>query len=429
MLAGYTSSGALHLNTTSTEDRDSKRALAAADAGRNLALFRLNKIKPADDQCLADAAVAPTGGECPSSSTIDLGNGATASYRVTPKLALSDSCRSVSGAALETSDAVRCITAIGTVNGVRRRVAWRVVAHPLFPVAGLVGTDYIHQENSSRVWADRAGTVLGDLGTNTHAERFHTSQQRNVILGPGATSQGFQPSQIVNRPAPFDVPMGDFEPVENTNDNANLSSLPATVWNATTREFTLGGSSTIVLTGGDYHVCRLSTAQSSKLFVTPGQRVRFFVDSPERDGGSSEPQTSCANTSGGVGVATGTVDIGQSSTFAACDAVSGSTCTALGNPANLQLFTYGRRSVTPYDISVANSGDRVMTIYAPRSRVHFGNSTQVIGTAVAAEVTINNSMQFFFDPRLFDVHDAQYKGRQWNECTAQNGSADPEAGC
>ena len=70
-------------------DSNSKRALAAAEAGLQTAIYRMNSIRPAipSNMCLTTGAVAEeiSGVRCPFAPG-DLGNGASYEYYVTPEL-------------------------------------------------------------------------------------------------------------------------------------------------------------------------------------------------------------------------------------------------------------------------------------------------------------------------------------------------------
>jgi Tfp pilus assembly protein PilX len=68
----------LQTSDAAKKDRSSKRALAAAEAGLQSAVFRLNQIrKPSvpTDQCLTSGPTPPVAGECPG-FTEQIGNGA-----------------------------------------------------------------------------------------------------------------------------------------------------------------------------------------------------------------------------------------------------------------------------------------------------------------------------------------------------------------
>ena len=421
---------AQQVSGSSNRDGASKRAFQAAQAGLEAAEERLNETSPGIAQCLADAPVSPVGGECPESSAEDLGRGVSFRYTVTPALPDADPCRVAlpSQPAFVSGESVRCITSIGAANGVRRRVQARVSQATIFPVDGVFGKDRINQVNASKVYADLTGTTLGDLATNGSATRGNAAEQRHVLLGgTSATATGFTEAQIQRRPDPFPTPAARFEPVENANDNAKLSTLPASVWDPSTRSLT-APNTVVALETGNYHVCRLQTSQSGMLLVRPGHKVRIYVDSPERDSASAEPASSCPSTAGGAGFASGTVAFEQNSTVAPCAQLSGTSCTP-GPASALLLYVYGRRAVSP-DVAMLNSGSRVLGLYAPRSRIQLGNATEFRGSIVGAELDVVNAMNIYFDPTLRGITDGLYQRRNWSECRPQAPTpGDPESGC
>src|SRR4051794_31382281 len=96
LLVGGVMASTLALKDNTGREVNSKRALAAALSGLDVARYRLIKVKPASNMCMTSAAVATgsggaAAGECPSYNG-DLGNGTTYSYYVTPGLATGTSC-------------------------------------------------------------------------------------------------------------------------------------------------------------------------------------------------------------------------------------------------------------------------------------------------------------------------------------------------
>jgi Tfp pilus assembly protein PilX len=61
----------LQVNETSIEDRSSKRALAAAEAGLQTALYRMNEFPGTSQptQCFTTGFTPLVGGECPAAPT------------------------------------------------------------------------------------------------------------------------------------------------------------------------------------------------------------------------------------------------------------------------------------------------------------------------------------------------------------------------
>src|SRR5579875_1350589 len=144
LLSAAAAAVSMQTNHYANRDYHNKNALEAAEAGLQVALYRLNMLQPADGNCIGDAVASPgTDGWCQSSTTT-LGNGSSYQYYTTPVLAggstcagytVSDSSSSVDGVSN------RCITAVGTSNGVTARSQIRAAAftpREAFP-AGITG--------------------------------------------------------------------------------------------------------------------------------------------------------------------------------------------------------------------------------------------------------------------------------------------------
>ncbi len=89
MLVAVAVSSAVSVSNGTGGDDRYKRALYAAEAGLQVASYRMNQFSPAQlptTSCLSDTVVSPTAGECRAATLVSLGNGAPYSYRVTPVL-------------------------------------------------------------------------------------------------------------------------------------------------------------------------------------------------------------------------------------------------------------------------------------------------------------------------------------------------------
>ena len=89
-----------------------------------------------------------------------LGNGATFTYWVSRAMQSGDVCTGSSVNSSLGAVEQRCITAIGTVNGVSARVQERVAAYnstPVFPTA-IFGTKSVTIDNNVNIISDTSGT-------------------------------------------------------------------------------------------------------------------------------------------------------------------------------------------------------------------------------------------------------------------------------
>ena len=75
---------AVQTSGSNRRDANKKNALEAAEAGLQVALYRLNMLRPQDTFCVGDLAGLPDSTGWCKSSTYSLGNGSTYQYWTTP---------------------------------------------------------------------------------------------------------------------------------------------------------------------------------------------------------------------------------------------------------------------------------------------------------------------------------------------------------
>lgn len=426
LLAAMTAGGAVYSNDASTEDRSSKRALAAAEAGLNIAAYRVNRfVKQTptlpDLKCVGSFPQDPlASGECQPSSG-ELGNGSRYTYYVTPKL-LSGACPTqVPGPAPPPGSGERCVTSVGEADGVTRRVQARLtnIKKPIFEFQGMVGKDGVNVANGV--------TVTGDLGTNGTLSLNGNSRVGDVHLGPGGTIQKSPQSTYGTSYThdAFAAPKLDLEFANSLNVPPNLNAalpgintgvivnttLPSysktVTWNAATRQLELGPGATITLGPGTYNFCRLKLAKDARLFVAPGSPVKIFIDSPDRD-------ATCAT-----------------ATQPPLELASGTQINNPGEAQNLQLYIYGRNDGSEL-ITFNNGVEMRAAIYAPQTSLKFASAIKITGAVVARYLQLAASVNFAWDPNLGSIvkAGAEYESSAWSECRSQPTPADdPESGC
>jgi Tfp pilus assembly protein PilX len=435
----------LSANEMSIEDRSAKRALAAAEAGLQTAIYRLNGLSQTPSairtvSCLTDTWVAPEeGGQCPG-RTESLGNGATFTYYVTFEGGAAG-CVGVPGKATTAQD--RCITSVGTVGGVTRRVQMRVVSQPTiypFNQVGLIGKSLVYAYNSAK--------LISDVGSNASVV-FHNSVNvednaaidvdGKVMILTGGTYTYANSVKIDGGTqtitTPFELAMPDFEAVENSNNNSTLGIDLGSAWNAGTRRIHItSGEKTI--RPGTYHVCNVELGNSVKLKFshTGGARTAIYVDSPSR------PDSMCAGQADPAG------------TFTADNSVEINK--EVGEREELlDIYMYG----TPYndtrsmynwcepihqpnqaatcrsDFMLDNSVNLYGGVYAPNTSIQAHNSAKIWGALAADKLLFFNSVDFTLTGEMKNRSSegsgaAQRRG--WAECQPQRTVAtDPESGC
>ena len=422
-------SNAMQATSSANKDRNSKRALGAAEAGLQVANNRLNEVRASGNRCFTyEPVLIPASGECPPVE-VDLGNGAKTTYHVTPALEDGDACGSVPGALA--SGVERCITATGEVNGVKRRVQTRVLTTPISPpllqVDGMTGLKRIDIGNNAE-----SG---GNLGTNGEIVIGNNGVVPQIELGPRARIRAnkleteFDPKvhleDFTLREPPIEgtqFPCEEGVVMQGCNNNIALASYPG--YDEDTRDLRI--TQNLVLPSGDYNFCRLEFAGGG-LRAEPGATVRIFVDGPEHSDG--RPGSMCMNYGGdpqwgGVDGKNG-ISIGQPNDL----------------PEAIELYVYG----WPSDSNYAKDWGRSMIqvgkndlaanafIYAPQSYVYVAKNSAIVNGAVAAEeVYIKNSLQFNWDDdlRWVGFSSGRYDRQGWRECKSEpTVPSDPESGC
>src|SRR5437588_2627418 len=168
VLVGVASSIAINTNILSTHDTNTKAALEAADAGARAAVYRLNSDKPGSNSCPTTPATSVgSNGLCAQNGPETLGNGATFTYWISRAMQTGDTCVGPSVSSSTSDVSQRCITSLGTANGVSQRLQERVAAYtstPVFPAA-IFGTKSVTISNNVTIVSDTLNSPAL-LGTN-----------------------------------------------------------------------------------------------------------------------------------------------------------------------------------------------------------------------------------------------------------------------
>jgi type II secretory pathway pseudopilin PulG len=420
ILGATLASVSIQSSGNATRDRNSISALEAAQEGLALANYRINKLHPADDQCVTNVVSAPnSGADCTFTDTV--GNGGTYTYYVTQKIPAGSGCDALPGT--PATGTHRCITSTGTVGGAVRRIQARVSAlpatPPLFPIHGLIGLDYVYAKNNMDFGtADLGSNRLIDLGNN---DSFGHAQ-----LGPGASCNcgGAQYSGNVNNPTPFTLQTPPIAGTETANNNSALSVADG--YTAATRSLLM--THDLTLPAGDYNFCRVDFG-GHDLSPAPGAAIRIFVDAPN----SVRAGSGCPNN---------TTPPSGSPIWGELHGDNAASVNAPnGNAANVQIFVYGwpptGSLATNWGVNTItfskNNGELDAMVYAPNSIVNIAKNNGTISGGVAAwQIYVKNNFNFAWDSNLDQVGavagTADQKG--WFEChpTAPTPSV-PESGC
>jgi hypothetical protein len=455
LLVGAVVAGALSLSSATKRDANAKRALAGAEAGLQVARYRLNRITPPPTWCLTDRKVAVgTGGaaanECPPFGG-DLGNGVTYSYVVT-NTEQGNQCGSPPGV---TTGSNRCITSVGTSGGVSRRVQALVGHTPeqyFFPLAGIVAYDGVTVGNGTSGTPVVINGALGsdkviDLGNNVNVP------PGCVITAGGSTHFGNSTTCPVSSPnPPLACTPATFKQCETpisalpwaTTFGANLnatgmSNAPGSPGNWTYTAGTVNGTwptgntrtltsstpeSWIVLQSGDYNFCKWDLSNNTLvLLASPTTKVRIFLDSSFRS------PAGCAT------FQTVPVKLGNGATINS--AWSGNPTP---QPEQVEMYVYGQPGQTnpTSTVDVANASIINVNLYAPNSLVKMGKGASPTSNSIwngavnAQKADIGNQFTYNWDPDSANINTGvnRFARTGWVECrSAPTTSSDPESGC
>ena len=409
----------------SYRDRNVKRAIQAAGAGLDTAVYDSNLMQPGSQQCVVKSsgqlaiAAVQADGWCATQAE-DLGDGASYSMRISAAQSIT-----VNGQAL----VQRKIVSTGTANGFKRRASQRITAATGAPVfaAGYAGVSLSAVDFGNNV------NVTGGLGSNGNiylknfagvcgpatpgsGKAVIVQNNAHVCDGypttPATTSFNLQPVDQGNAPT--------------VNDNARIGNPPAPTspdpcsscssidWNPATRVLGLRNNATLTLGGNVYSLCRLDMDNTSQLKIAtrpPGTAVRIYVDSPE-------------NCGGGTGM--GSVSVRNSASIVNLNS----------DPTTLQLYVVGsptKPTTVDFSNGVDAESDMIMAIYAPYSTVTLRNNVRLTGAIAARQIVMQNNSSITYHDRIADITTGSpvrlYRGEEYVECSNDPPSSAVDSGC
>jgi hypothetical protein len=398
-------------------DRNSKNAIAAADAGANVALLRLNRFQGslgAGNPCVGPAGepLPPEpSGWCPAIGPEGVGD-ATFSYQVSgyqPGGELS-------------------VVAVGDSGSVSRRIEVGLVSYngeEVFADERLIGQDGIDLEGTPDVRtdvgtngdieSDGSGTLCGDV-------RHGVGKSAPDPDCDGGVTEG-------NKELPPIIPP---EGIETDNSNCRLELTcpnPSEVdtyatkspqekrtatnpWDASTRTINVNGNATLTMGGGDYFVCGLFIENGQLIMAGgAGVEVRIFFDTPEN----------CGLSAGDTQVSiTGNANI-----------VSTGYKPEKGMFNVPGLYVIGSPDIpTRVDLS-GNSGTNELILYAPYSDVEIGGNANWIGMIAGKTLRLHGTPTVESDPGINPpdfFYTSLWEPTRYVECTGPSATP-PDASC
>jgi Tfp pilus assembly protein PilX len=370
-LIGVTAIAAQDSSDTSVRGAAQDRALAAADAGAQVALFRLN-------------TTGSTG------ATGTMGNGATYSYTVSPLSSSSSPCAGLWVQSSGQSVQQACITSSGTVHGYTTRVEDRVVAYtpppPTFPVNGMFAINGFTVGNN----------FTGDATIATNGQMSFAGGSNSITGGleypSGEPPTGYTcTGSCVPMPqaSPITVPTGPspsaYANAASSNKDAAITNWGGLNFSGTTganayelEDASTGTANPVTFPPGTYYFCDVNAANTNTVTfnaaasASPSNPVIIYVDSPSRAGSNCPAGT--GNFAAGFNKFNITGIAGEASAF--------------------QIYVSGTPGCTTTcsDILSKNNGTyQDIEVFAPNSQLNSKNGATLQGNFVIGTVTTGNN--------------------------------------
>lgn len=380
-------------------DSGSKSAIAAADAGANVAMLRLTRDagQLSSSTCL-EGTSAQGDGWCSPTEPTEVG-GAEYTYQVSQ---VGTGC----------GEFDLCVVATGTVGDVTRRVLVTFNEGPGGPGGGggdpdeeegetgsggpegLIGVDDVEIDNNAdarvsvgtngSIYVHNNGNVCGHIRHGVGEEATfenngtqcsgYTITEGNLSL-PEVSS--FMPSDIATNNSNYRLVECDSagDPPGCQSDGYSKKWQDDEPWDPVTRTISTSNNTTLTLGSygdyNDYFVCRLELSNNSHLIMADGAHVRVFFDTPENCGLSSgTKQIDISNnaniTSTGYQPTQGKFDLPG-------------------------FYVMGSKTISTTVEWSNNSGTNEFVLYAPNSDVHLQNNAVFTGMIAGKTVHLENN--------------------------------------
>jgi hypothetical protein len=437
MLATVTVASSVQTNLSTRHDAAYKNAAEAAEAGLQIAVYRLNMLNPSSTQCVGDAVASPGANGWCASSWYSMGNGTQYQYYTSPVMGTGSTCIGLT--ITNTDVAQRCVTAVGQVLGVgsptpiTARSQIRIgsfIATPLFPDAGVVGLKDVGMSGNASVTGSAAsngtisqtgnakstGIILGPAGTYTHSGKASggsiTRLSSPLVLDPVNPGTSNQTSLA-------DCPDREAAGYPSCNDDYRIvngmQSKPVTPYDqssgisfsASTRVLSMSGNASLTLGGGLYNFCSLSMSGNATLTIASGVTAEIFIDSPD------DPGSGCASGTGSLTMSG-----------------NGGFINPSNNPLSAQFYVYGLDNDSG-TVTLSGNANMYAVVYAPQSQVTLSGNGTLVGGLAGENVTITGN-GFNWDGRAGTIQATTqgiYYRTGWSQCDPSATTTDPGSGC
>jgi Tfp pilus assembly protein PilX len=440
---------AIQTNGSTRRDANAKEAAEAAEAGLQVATYRLNMLEPPAGQCVSSVIASPAANGYCQGPTESLGNGATYSYVTSPVLGPGTSCVGLPVINTVQPLSQRCITSTGTSNGVSARAQTRIAAFggtPLFGPNAIIGVKSVTIADNAAINGQvySGGTLT--LDNNATTSSYELGPNGTISVSNGASSG--PGAQLTNDQGPLQlgqVSVGnsaiDGSPTDTTsghnfdwritnyvtnpsNPTAPYDTAPGVSFNPTTRVLSMGNNATLTLGGGIYNFCEFDTGNNDTITLAPGVKTEVFIDSPD-DPNSGIPGSltnpPCAPGTGNLNLRNNTSWINNYLTNGQPDSTA------------LQIYVYGFNDGSNV-INLQNNTIYYGLLYAPQSTInisHSSTNSQYYGRVAGDVVNVTNNLSFnqADDGNLQEPLGSVYHRTAWAQCVPSPTTSDPGSGC
>jgi Tfp pilus assembly protein PilX len=406
-------------STSTTRDSSTKAALEAAEAGLQVAAFRLSRLAPGEAQCVTEGTVPttptlPATGEkiyCEDATKEPLGNGATFQYWTSKALAAGVKCASATAELGQ-----RCITSEGIANGVTPGTRLQTLVkpspgQPLFAVAGVVGLEE---------FTASGGTISGgEAGSNGKLTiEGGAALKEGYVLGPkgefvhkgGAT---WNPPETKHTeaegPLTAELPVGHATAEKNEDSRIGVQDEFYTEGKVVNKftgspnyELNISSNGILTLSGSKYYLCNFTATNNSTLRIAATAKVEIFIDAP-----TSEDPTSKCPAGTGKFEGTGAFKLENLS----------------NNPGALLIDMYGKG---PFVLEHGAAAVAV-SVDAPKAEVILTGGTTLTGAVVGAKVHLERGFSFEWNGKANSWTNGitgAYERKTWEQCTPGSGATE-----
>jgi Tfp pilus assembly protein PilX len=434
VLIGAAITVAAQTSTSTTRDDNTKAALEAAEAGLQVAAYRLTKIEPGSKECISGSQKKASEGECKSEAE-SLGNGATFQYWTSLPLEVGKECAGRKVEKIETGATLHCVTSEGKVNGVTPGTRLRTLVEAkagesLFSVKGILGLEEVLVSGSVKVPGVVASNKLitsGGKGSGAFEKGYEIcpggefkpkpkpSTEREasgVTVGGKKEDPELEKTRSASEcPIKAQLPKEEEVPIHATVKNNEDSRIGVqdeffTEGKATNYftgepkyELKLSSKSKLTLAGSKYYLCNFIAEHAGELIIAAGAHVEIFIDSPE-DKASKCP------------AGTGKFETGEFQLNNISKA-----------PGSLLIEMYGKG---PFTISSGATFEG--SIYAPEAEVLLNGGMTFKGAIVGNKVHLENGAGIFewnSGPNQWPNGKATpYGPKSWEQCTPGSGASE-----